>query len=34
MVLMPKKFVAVSTPWTVWLSASSARVGMAARALL
>ncbi|SKW17138.1 Uncharacterised protein [Mycobacteroides abscessus subsp. abscessus] len=31
-VLIPKKLVASSTPWIMWLAASSARVGMAARA--
>jgi len=32
MVLIPKKFVAINTPWIAWLAASSASVGMAASA--
>src|ERR1700727_192364 len=32
MVLSPKKLVAVNTPWTTWLVASSGRVGIAANA--
>ncbi|CEZ56712.1 Uncharacterised protein [Mycobacterium tuberculosis] len=33
MVLMPKKFVAISTPWRAWLAPSSANVGIAAKAV-
>jgi len=32
MALTPKKFVASNTAWMVWLAASSARVGIVARA--